>query len=220
MVLSVYMKEPQAPAQACIIWMHGLGADASDMVGLADGLSIDEVSLRHVFINAPVRPVTLNNGMVMPAWYDILGMELVDREDKEGIEQSELIIRKVMDEQLNDGFTYNQIFLAGFSQGGAMALHTGLQTPERLGGIIALSAYLPMAQHNRPKLNKHTPIFIGAGQFDPLVLPKWVELSNDWLLNNGYTQISKHQYPMEHSVCLEELKDISLWLKQQVQGGA
>lgn len=213
------MKEPQAPAQACVIWMHGLGADASDMAGLADQVTAN-VALRHVFINAPMRPVTLNNGMVMPSWYDIVGFELTDRQDKAGIEQSELVIRKVMDEQLNDGFAFEQIFLAGFSQGGAMALHTALHTAARLGGIIALSAYLPLADHTRPKLDKHTPIFMGFGTFDPLVLPKWVEMSEDWLLNNGYTYISKHQYPMEHSVCMEEIKDMSLWLSQQVPGSA
>lgn len=213
------MKEPQAPAQACVIWMHGLGADASDMVGLADQLMVADTALRHVFINAPMRPVTLNNGMVMPAWYDILGMELVDRQDKEGIEQSELIIRKVMDEQLNDGFHYNQIFLAGFSQGGAMALHTALHTTERLAGVIALSAYLPLADHSRPRLDKQTPFFIGSGIHDPLVLPKWVEMSKDWLLNNGYTHLTSHHYPMEHSVCMQEIRDISLWLCQQVPGG-
>lgn len=217
-VLSVSMKDPQAPAQACIIWMHGLGADASDMVGLTDQLPASDVALRHIFINAPMRPVTLNNGMVMPAWYDILGLELVDRQDKAGIEQSEMIIRKVMDEQLNAGFTYEQIFLAGFSQGGAMALHTALHTTARLGGVIALSAYLPLADHTRPKLDKQTPFFLGAGKFDPLVIPKWVELSEDWLLNNGYTHLSKHWYPMEHSVCMEEIRDLSLWISQQVPG--
>jgi phospholipase/carboxylesterase len=218
MVLSVYMKEPEAPAQASVIWMHGLGADASDMMGLADQLTLPETALRHVFINAPVRPVTLNNGMVMPAWYDILGMELVDRQDKKGIEESELIIRKVVDEQFNNGFSYNQIFLAGFSQGGAMALHTALQITERLGGVIALSAYLPLAEHRRPQLNKQTPFFIGYGRTDPLVLPKWVEMSKDWLLNNGYTSVTSYQYPMEHSICMQEIRDMSLWLSQHVSG--
>jgi phospholipase/carboxylesterase len=217
MVLSVYVKESQVPAQGCVIWMHGLGADSSDMMGLADQIRTD-TALRHVFIDAPMRPVTLNNGMVMPAWYDILGMELIDRQDKEGIEQSELMIRKVMDEQLDNGFSYQQIFLAGFSQGGAMALHTALQVTERLGGVMALSAYLPLADHSRPKLNQQTPFFIGYGLFDPLVLPKWVEMSKDWLLNNGYTSLTSQHYPMEHSICMEEIRDISLWLNQHVSG--
>ncbi|MFT4059158.1 MAG: alpha/beta hydrolase-fold protein [Legionella sp.] len=216
--MSVYIRESQVPAQACVIWMHGLGADASDMESLANQLVTIDVALRHVFINAPMRPVTLNNGMVMPAWYDILGLELVDRQDKQGIEQSELIIRKVMEEQIKDGFSLEQIFLTGFSQGGAMALHTALHTHGRLGGVIALSAYLPLADHNRPVLDKRTPFFIGSGTFDPLVLPKWVEMSKDWLLNNGYTHLSNHQYPMEHSVCMEEIRDISLWLSQNVPG--
>lgn len=105
-----FINESEDQAQACVIWMHGLGADASDMMGLVDQLTVTDIVLRHIFINAPQRPVTLNAGMVMPAWYDIVGMKLIDREDKEGIEQSELLIRKVIDEQLNAGFSYNQIF--------------------------------------------------------------------------------------------------------------
>lgn len=212
------MKESDGQAQACVIWMHGLGADSSDMLGLVEQLTIKDVALRHVFIDAPVRPVTLNGGMVMPAWYDIFGMELVDREDQKGIEQSELLIRNVIDSQLKDGFASNQIFLAGFSQGGAMALHTALHTASALGGVIALSAYLPLATHTKPVLDKNTPIFMGSGQFDPLVLPKWTQSSKDWLLAKGYEHLAFHLYPMEHSICFEEIKDISLWLSNQVQG--
>lgn len=211
------MKEPQKQAQACVIWMHGLGADASDMMGLADQLLVTDVALRHVFIDAPSRPVTLNGGMVMPAWYDISGMELVDREDKTGIEQSELLIRDVINAQVNDGFALRQIVLAGFSQGGAMALHTALHTPGQLAGVIALSAYLPIAQHTNPVLDTKTPFFMGSGQYDPLVLPKWTQQSNDWLITHDY-QVSVHQYPMEHSICFEEIRDLSLWLSKQVQG--
>ena len=197
--------------------MHGLGADASDMMGLAEQFDTQDVAIRHVFIDAPTRPVTLHGGMIMPAWYDILGMELVDREDKPGIEQSELLIREVMESQLNDGFESNQIFLAGFSQGGAMALHTALHTSTRLGGVIALSAYLPLAAHNQPKLDKNTPFFIASGQFDSLVLPLWTKKSEDWLFASGYVDISSHHYPMEHSICVEEIKDISLWLIKQAK---
>lgn len=214
----MYISEPKGQAQACVIWMHGLGADASDMVGLADQLIINDVLLRHVFIDAPSRPVTLNGGMVMPAWYDILGTELVDREDKQGIEQSELLIRRIIESQMKDGFALGQIILAGFSQGGAMAIHTALRTPGLLAGVIALSAYLPLASDAKPVLDVNTPFFMGAGQFDPLVLPKWSHQSRDWLLTNGYEQLSYHQYPMEHSICFEEIKDLSLWLSKQVQG--
>lgn len=212
------MKEPNTKAQACVIWMHGLGADASDMMGLSEQLLITEVDLRHVFIDAPSRPVTLNNGMVMPAWYDILGMELTDREDKKGIEESAKLIHEVIDEQLKAGFDQQQIYLAGFSQGGAMAMHIALHYKARLGGVIALSAYLPLAKEVRPELDPSTPFFMGSGQYDPLVLPMWTQQSKEWLIINGYNHIASHLYPMEHSVCYEELKDISAWLVKQVQG--
>ncbi len=212
------MKEPNTKAQACVIWMHGLGADATDMMGLSDQLLISDIDLRHVYIDAPQRPVTLNNGIVMPAWYDILGMELTDREDKAGIEQSEKLIRDVVEEQLKVGFTEQQIYLAGFSQGGAMAIHTALHYKARLGGVIALSAYLPLARDTRAELDTATPFFIASGQFDPLVLPMWSQQSKTWLIAHGYERVDFHSYPMEHSVCYEELKDLSLWLTKQVQG--
>lgn len=216
--MRVYKKEPQGEAQACIIWMHGLGADSKDMIGLVDQLSIKERSIKHVFIDAPSRPVTLNGGMVMPAWYDILGFDLVDREDKEGIKQSQGLINQVIESQLKVGFVVSQLFLAGFSQGGAMALHTALHLDGRLGGVIALSAYLPMAMDNQPILNQETPFFIGSGSFDTVVSPKWTQLSKDWLLEKGYHRIFFQQYPMEHSICLEEIKDLEFWISKQVQG--
>jgi len=211
------MKEPNTQAQACVIWMHGLGADATDMMGLSEQLLVSEVDLRHVYIDAPQRPITLNKGMIMPAWYDILGMEFTDREDKEGIEQSAKLIRDVIDEQLKAGFSEQQIYLAGFSQGGAMALHTALHYKARLGGVIALSAYVPLASETTPLLDSSTPFYMGSGQFDPLVLPMWTQQSKAWLIAHGYDHIDFHLYPMEHSVCYEELKDISLWLIKQLQ---
>ncbi len=216
--MSVYIKEPEQQAQACVIWMHGLGADSSDMASLVSQLKMQDLALRHVFIDAPRRPVTLNGGVVMPAWFDIYGMELTARTDFQGIELSETLIRNVMDSQLNDGFLPGQIFLAGFSQGGAMALHTGLNTPSRLGGIIALSAFLPAVNQNSNQLEKTTPFFIASGLFDPLVLPMWTNQSKDWIIDSGYDQTSFYQYPMEHAICLEEIMDISHWLEKQVQG--
>lgn len=216
--MSVYVKEPKKPAQASVIWLHGLGADASDMVGVADQLMLGDLALRHVFIDAPTRPVTLNGGMDMPAWYDILGFELADREDKDGIEQSEALIRQVIDLQVRDGFQPYQIFLAGFSQGGAMAMHTALHTKNGLGGVISLSGYLPLAAITQPVLDPRTPFFMGAGQFDTVVLPKWTQHSKEWLLKHGYEQIAYHQYSMEHSICFDEIKDISIWLTHQITG--
>lgn len=218
-VLSVYIKEPLGPAQACIIWMHGLGADASDMAGLVDQLPLHkDCAIRHLFVDAPLRPVTLNGGMVMRAWYDLTGLELYDRMDQQGIEQSELLIRQIIETQLTEGFSSSQIFLAGFSQGGAMALHIALHSNMELGGVIALSAYLPLQGTTKALLDKNTPFFIALGQLDPLVLPKWTMLSKEWLIANGYDHISFYQYPMEHSICADEIKDISLWLTQQIQG--
>ena len=216
--MSVFKKEPETSPQACIIWMHGLGADASDMVGLSDALPLAHLAIRHVFMNAPKRPVTINNGMVMPAWYDIKGMELSDKQDEQGLEHSASLIRKVMEEQLNDGFRWDQIFLAGFSQGVVMALHTALNAPEKLGGIIALSGCLPTINPDAPKLDKQTPIFIGYGQFDPIVLPLWVEISKDWLVKNGYSDLSIHEYPIEHSISMNEIQDLSLWINKQIAG--
>ncbi len=216
--MSVYLKDSQEKAQACVVWLHGLGADASDMMGLAEQLIIKDIAIRHIFLDAPSRPVTLNGGMVMPAWYDIIGLKLVDREDKPGIEGSEKTIRQVLDSQLNDGFASEQIYLAGFSQGGAMALHTALHTSTRLGGVIALSAYLPLAGETNPVLDKGTPFFMGSGLFDPLVLPEWTQQSKEWLIERGYENIDAQQYPMEHSICFEEIKELSLWLSKQVKG--
>ena len=211
------MKNPQGPAQACVIWMHGLGADASDMEGLAEQLTVKDVALRHVFIDAPMRPVTLNGGMVMRAWYDILGMRLTDREDRDGIFQSTQLIHAVIEEQIKAGFHPTQIFLAGFSQGGAMALFAGLRFPKPLAGVVALSAYLPLFLEPGWTLEGNTPIFMAVGRHDPLVLPDWTKQSVEHLKALGYSNITCHDYPMEHSVCMDELKDLARWLSTQIE---
>ena len=204
--------EPKQKAEACVIWMHGLGASADDMAGLASQLPL-KVPMRHVALNAPIRPVTLNQHMPMPAWYDIVGMKLTDREDRAGILESEQIILKAIEQQVAEGFTHAQIFLAGFSQGGAMALFTSLHAMPTLGGVIALSAYLPLASTCEVKLNSKTPVFIGSGRFDPMVLPAWTAQSVTWLKQKGFEHITVHDYPMEHSVCIEEIRDIAVWLE-------
>jgi phospholipase/carboxylesterase len=218
LVLKFHLKESPLPAKACVIWMHGLGADASDMAGLAAQLPLANLALRHVFIDAPVRPVTLNAGMLMRAWYDILGMQLTSREDKPGILTSQNQILEVIQSQLDAGFTEEQIVLAGFSQGGAMALRTALHCKMNLAGVIALSSYLPLAGECQPDLKKDTPIFMGYGQFDPLVLPDWTLQSSQWLAANNYQQLTLKRYPMEHSICMEEINDVYNWLNTQVLG--
>lgn len=216
--MNIYLKEPQQQAQACIIWMHGLGADASDMAGLAEQLMLDGLAVRHVFMDAPIRPVTLNNGMAMPAWYDITGVQLTDREDREGIVASQALITEVIETLCGEGFSSKQIFLAGFSQGGAMALYTGLHYAKPLAGIISLSAYLPLATELKARQARDIPVFIGAGRFDPLVLPQWTQQTVEGLKAAGYNKLSCHDYPMEHAVCIDEIKDLSQWLTVLIKG--
>ena len=213
--LSVKIKDPQQPAKACVIWMHGLGADGNDMAGLAAELPL-AVPVRHVFMDAPIRPVTLNNNMSMRAWYDIVGMKLTDREDRAGILASENLIRTVIEQQCAAGFKPSQIFLAGFSQGAAMALRTGLHLSTPLAGVIALSGYLPLSAECKPALDLSTPIWIAAGQFDPIVLPGWTKHAFDWFVSQGFKNVHWHEYPMEHTLCLEEIRDLAHFLSTQI----
>jgi phospholipase/carboxylesterase len=203
--------EPQQDAKACLVWMHGLGADAQDMVGAAQQLHFS-TPVRQVFMNAPMRPVTLNQGMHMSAWYDIKGTSLTDREDAEGIKASAQSIEAVIQDQVQQGLETKNIFLVGFSQGGAMALYTGLCHAEALGGIVALSAYLPLAQEIQPVQCHSTPLFIAGGRFDPIVQPQWTNASEQWLRSKGYQTLFSQRYPMEHSICMEEIQDLQAWL--------
>lgn len=212
--MNVYVNDPSEPAQACVIWMHGIGADAQDMAGLAAQLPLG-YPVRHVFLDAPIRPVTLNNRMPMRAWYDIIGLTLSDREDSEGIKQSEEFIREIIKGQ-TEHFTLDKIYLAGFSQGGAMALFTGLHIPERLGGIIALSAYLPLASNCEAKLDKKTPLFVANGLYDQVVAPLWTKESVNVIKQQGFQAIMYKEYPMEHSICMEEVNDLAQWLTKQI----
>lgn len=211
--MDITIKEGSNPAKACIIWMHGLGADSSDMAGLANEYPLAQLPLRHVFMNAPHRPVTINSGMMMRAWYDIVGITLTDREDEAGIKASRQEIDAVVDAQLADGFRADQIILAGFSQGGAMALYTALHSSRPLAGVISLSGYLPLAARTQFFLAKETPIFIGFGRHDPMVLPEWTQFTAHYITSQGYHNLSVHDYPMEHSICMAEVNDLCQWLK-------
>lgn len=216
--MNVTIKDPQQQAQACVIWMHGLGANGNDMAGVANQLNLS-IPVRHVFIDAPVRPVTMNNHMPMRAWYDIVGLKLTDREDRDGLMRSESMIRQIIEDQITEGFKSNQIFLAGFSQGGAMALFTGLRSLTPLGGIVTLSAYLPLSSECECEVvNSSTPIFIAGGRFDPIVLPAWTKQSLDWVQSRGFQHIAWHEYPMEHSICVEEIRDLASWFTSRMNG--
>lgn len=215
-LLGTYTKEPHLPAQACVIWLHGLGADAHNMMGVAETFPSSSAPIRHVFIDAPIRPVTLNNHMPMRAWYDIVGLKESDRQDRDGILKSEQIIHDLIAQQEADGFSLKQIYLAGFSQGGAMALFAGLRSTLPLGGIISLSAYLPLKSECAAIPFKSVPIFMAMGERDQVVFPAWTQQSYEWLRSQDIHNISWKQYPMEHIICYEEIRDLSHWLNEQI----
>lgn len=213
--MSRHIKNPIEQPLACVIWMHGLGANAQDMMGLERSLVVN-YPIRHIFLDAPVRPVTLNNHLPMQAWYDILGVKLADREDSKGISDSAQFILSVVEEQLQSGLKAKQIFLAGFSQGAAMALYTALDSTVDFGGVIALSGYLPLSQRFANSKTLNTPIFMGVGQFDPIVLPEWSIQAKIKLEQLGLKEMTYRSYPMAHEVCYQEINDIAAWLNQQI----
>lgn len=200
---------------AAVIWLHGLGADGNDFAALVPELDLSACpGIRFVFPHAPSMAVTLNGGYVMPAWYDIRGTDLVSRQDTDGIQQSARAIAALIEHEAGCGIPYQRIVLAGFSQGSAMALHTGLRLPQRLGGIMALSGYLPLADtfaSERHPANAHTPIFMAHGSMDPVVALARGEASRDLLNKLGYP-VQWHTYPMQHSVHPREVADISMFL--------
>lgn len=200
-----------------IIWMHGLGADGHDFVSIASVLEdYSGLALRFIFPHAPLKPVTLNNGYVMRAWYDITGLTLEARQDEKGLAQSAQSIDELIQHEIEKGFTHQQIILAGFSQGGALALYTALQYKESLAGVIALSAYLPVHQTffaNVTECNKKIPIFMAHGASDSVVALSWAQLAKHQLEKNHYT-VEWHTYPMDHQVCQEEIAALGSWLKQ------
>lgn len=202
----------QSEKNACIIWMHGLGADAEDMKGLAAYLNIAPFQPQHLFLEAPLRPITINQGYESRGWYDITGFDRNAREDEQGIRASQLFIEKKIQHCINEGFKSEQIFLAGFSQGGAMALYTALHWPQKLGGVIALSSYLPLSSQITACLDPKTPFFLGLGLLDPIVLPVWTKESVMHLETKGYKNLSVKEYPIDHSISPQEIADLSSWL--------
>jgi phospholipase/carboxylesterase len=218
MTLLPHIQIETAPQpSAAVIWLHGLGADGNDFAGLVPELDLSGCpAIRFIFPHAPSIPVTVNGGYVMPAWYDILGTDLVSRQDAAGIRASGKAVEALIAREMARGIPAGRIVLAGFSQGSAMALHTGLRFSQSLAGIMALSGYLPLAEHlatERSTANAHTPIFMAHGSQDPVVIPARGEASRDLLFRLGYP-VQWHSYPMPHSLHPREVADIAIFLRQ------
>lgn len=208
---------------ASVIWLHGLGADGNDFVPIVHELDLKGApDIRFVFPHAPMQPVSINNGSVMRAWYDVKWGDLeghAKQPDEKGVRASQAAIGRIIEREISRGSSAGKIILAGFSQGGAIALQTGLRHPQKLGGIMALSTYLPLAESfadEASEQNRKTPIFMAHGTEDAVIPFQMAARSRDILVEHGY-DIDWHEYPMQHSVCLEEIADIARWLRSVVK---
>lgn len=212
--------EPAAgKADAAVIWMHGLGADGSDFMPLVPELRLPATArVRFVFPHAAVRPVTINGGYAMRAWYDIRDLTPEGRDDEAGFAEARARIEGYIAAERGQGIDSRRIVLAGFSQGGAVALHVGLRHAEPLAGIIALSCYLPLRARLGSELapaNSNVPVLMCHGSQDTVVLPRFGELSRDALIEAGIA-VQWHSYAMAHSVCAQQVLDISQWLRARL----
>jgi phospholipase/carboxylesterase len=210
---------PAAPATATVIWLHGLGADGYDFVPIVEELKLPaSLPVRFIFPHAQQRPVTINNGFTMRAWYDITGLGPGSAEDEAGIRQSEAVVRGYVETERAQGIASERIVLAGFSQGGAIALQTALRYPQRLAGAMALSTYLPLRQtvaSEAAAANRDLPILMCHGLRDQMVPASLGKASRDLLQGLGYA-VEWQSYPMEHQVCMEEVADIAKWLQNRL----
>lgn len=214
-ILPTEIVEPQVKPLASVIWLHGLGADGRDFLPILPMLKIPEnLPIRFIFPHAPHRAITVNGGMKMPAWYDITALGIKIEDDKVGIEESAQDIAALIARENELGIPTNRIVLAGFSQGGAMTLYTGLRFPEKLAGLVVLSAYMPCVTTLAAEasvVNKQTPIYMAHGLQDEIVPFMWGDGTYEYLRSLGY-QVEFHSYPMHHSVCLEEVVELGKWL--------
>jgi len=206
---------PDRPPLGTVLWLHGLGADGHDFVPIASELNLpNNLPLRFIFPHAPLRPVTINNGYVMRAWFDIASMPLAQQIDEEGIARSVTLLSQWIEEEIKHGISANKIILAGFSQGTVIALHTGLRSPKRLAGILALSGALPAAEKlliEKNAANASIPIFMAHGMKDQVIPIMLGQASAEILKKNRYP-VTWRSYPMAHTVCKEEIQDVAAWL--------
>tara|TARA_R110002110_G_scaffold61225_6_gene172108 strand:- start:10822 stop:11505 length:684 start_codon:yes stop_codon:yes gene_type:complete len=219
-LLNCEILEPVGTADAAVIWLHGLGASGHDFVPVVPHLGLpDNHGVRFVFPHAPEIPVTINGGMVMPAWYDILAMSIEREIDLQQIESSSAAVRELIQRELDAGISSERIVLAGFSQGGAVAYHTALSYPKRLGGLMALSTYFATAREVRlSEANKGLPIHIFHGTRDPMVPEAMGHTASQILQGMGFSP-KYRSYPMQHEVCMEEIQDIGRSLKDWLKLG-
>lgn len=208
--------EPQT-ANAAVIWLHGLGADGHDFVPIVEELNYtNKTQTRFIFPHAPMRPVTVNGGYVMRAWYDIVAIDRSARQDLAGIQTSVQRVEQIIAAESAQGIKTQRIVIAGFSQGGSIALYTGLRHQHRLAGLMGLSSWLPLSNTLASEMNSanaHTPIFMAHGTDDPIVTLQIAEHSRS-IMQELDCRIEWHTYPMPHSVCQEEILDISQWLER------
>ncbi len=196
-----------------IIWLHGLGADGHDFEPIVPELKVAAgIALRFVFPHAPVQPVTVNGGMAMRSWYDILSFDSEGRADRDGVLASSAMLEGLITREIERGIEPTKIVIAGFSQGGAVAIHTALQTRHNIAGLMALSTYMPLPDAVKNAVSRRDlPIFMAHGSFDPVLRMEWGRESADKLIASGYS-VDWHEYPMAHAVCPQEIADIGRWL--------
>jgi len=196
-----------------VIWLHGLGADGHDFEPIVPELRLPaDLPLRFIFPHAPMRPVTINGGMVMRAWYDIVSLDTEGRADAAGVHESTAILEELIAREMERGIAADRIVIAGFSMGGAIAINTALHTRETLAGMMALSTYLPLpGEIDDTQDHRDLPVFMAHGSFDPMLPMQWGQLSAEKLGEAGFT-VEWHDYPMAHAVCPEEIRDIREWL--------
>ena len=211
--------ETQDNPDSAVIWLHGLGANGDDFAPIVPQLGLSpKLAIRFIFPHAPIMPITINQGYQMPGWYDIVSNDIVSGEDEQGIKKTSTAIEQMCAEQETLGISSNRIILAGFSQGGAIALYCGLRYPRPLGGIMALSTYLPLhssLQNEAADANRSTDIFMAHGLQDDVVASKFGKHSFQLLKDSAYS-IHWHEYLMPHSVCPEEINDIGIWLNNRL----
>lgn len=217
--LQTIQVQTQENPDSAIIWLHGLGADGNDFAPIIPQLNLsNKLAARFIFPHAPVMPITINQGYHMPGWYDIYSDDIVSGEDEQGIRNTSAVIRQMCEQQESLGIASSRIILAGFSQGGAIALHCGLSYPRPLAGIMALSTYLPLHTsfaNDASPANQATDIFMAHGSQDPVVATAFGKKSFQLLSDAGHP-IHWHEYDMGHSVCPEEIENIGSWINDRL----